>query len=290
MTSSSPPSSGLDLLDELRVMVLEMADPLSGAHLAMTCRAEHEARVAMFCLRLSGPRTRASYYAGVAAHGTDDMLYRALQKLSKKAGYHRVYANSALYAQVVPCRHTDIDTRFHVIRRALQAGREAIVLRWCHDYPVATRRIMDEDRGPWFILPELSRPGVLALRALMAAPMTVYANKKFEAALLFHDLVADPARRRRLIAGRDLNVEVYDAEAAKEAYYGGSRNPEEILDDTRDRLWDYYVEKEDLQALTETGFHLHFSAARRLNDWDPPPSLTVLRWLAENYIQEYDHS
>jgi len=66
-------------LRDIQEVIRVAADPLSSAHLAMTCRFEHAARYEYYTRHYSGPRTRASYYIlGVAAYGTDvlHMYYR----------------------------------------------------------------------------------------------------------------------------------------------------------------------------------------------------------------------
>src|SRR5687767_11983634 len=181
-------------LRDIQEVIRVAADPLSSAHLAMTCRFEHAARYEYYTRHHSGPRTRARYYIlGVAAYGTDDMLLDTLRFLSTCCRDGESSAAGEVVYQGAR------DTRLKMILVAVEAGREPLILAWGRETPRAIKGILEdylyratrEIRDAF--LSTLSYDGLIALYGV--ADRTT----KDDSFILFHEFVADPDRRRRIM-------------------------------------------------------------------------------------------
>lgn len=124
------------LLSELQSEIRQRSDPLAQARLAMTCRAEHAARVVWYDTHLAGPRTPDHWRECIMRHGTDADIVREL-----------CHASRDCYDldELLPFQGDGIGKarykRMRLVQDALILGRDAAVLAWGAACPVAALQL-----------------------------------------------------------------------------------------------------------------------------------------------------
>lgn len=137
------------LLLELQQIVRRSANPLSRAHLAMTCKVEADLRTTWCTDHPTGPHCWESYAKGVACYGNGPQFESVIARISSEcrdgSEFAAIIDSMSYFSGMSADRRRHQVHRIDLLRTALQMGRDVNVLNWMEHYPIAAQTVLNGD-------------------------------------------------------------------------------------------------------------------------------------------------